>query len=374
MMFLCHTKCLKYLSLAALLCILYSCANSANIPKVCKPSEQVCDGVNLKVCYLDGSGYTPLECPENKPCFEGECTAPSQIPITKRKSCKSGEKVCYEGGVYACVADLSGFALIQACTNNEFCEGGRCQTDSVCRQEQRKCDGQDVMICKDDLSGYRNLLTCGAGEICESGVCRKPPICKVNELKCIEGNVFKCNAAQTQFEAHANCAGNEECKNGKCELRGRDGCRAGQRNCLGNTVGLCDPNSGVFLPLTACPVDLICKEGRCTIKKSSCSPGEIKCLRDTLQACKADGSGFDFVASCTKNEFCIEGRCEKRKVCTSPDDCNLPSEVCADPIKGTAVSSCGGGHCFCAFNTRYPCLDVDKNSCGKFKCIKGVCQ
>ncbi|HAA54166.1 MAG TPA: hypothetical protein DCE42_05390 [Myxococcales bacterium] len=372
-MFLFRAKYLQSLVLVVLFLSLFGCANPADIPNVCNPGEQVCDGVNLKVCYLDGSGSVPLECPKNKPCFEGECTAPSQIPITKRKSCKAGEKVCYEGGVYACVADLSGFALIQACTNNEFCEGGRCQPNPVCSVGQKKCQGRSVMVCSDDRLSYRKLLSCQADERCEAGACKKLPVCKENEVKCLGGNVFKCSADRSQFEWSVNCVKDETCEDGKCVPLEKKGCVAGERNCSGNTVGLCDPNRGVFLPLTTCPSDQLCREGRCVVK-STCLPGKVICLGNTVQVCRADGEGYDFVANCSAGATCSGGSCTQRKSCTAATDCALPSQVCIDPVKRVAVPNCAPGHCYCAPNSLYKCLDGLKYSCGKFKCVGGTCK
>jgi hypothetical protein len=98
-------------------------------------------------------------------------------------------------------------------------------------------------------------------------------------------------------------------------------CKVGERKCLGTTaVVVCDkvgPGCTAWTQTTACPPDVICRDGACGVCGNPCTEGATRCSNHELQTCvKAPSAPCPVWGPgkpCGGGQRCYGGRCVRGK-------------------------------------------------------------
>lgn len=267
---------------------------------LCCPGEKSClDGVTVRACLPDGSGFTNLPCVGEELCTAGVCAVP---PL-----CEAGAKSCYDATtVLTCRQTQDGYTTTP-CPDQTSCSdgmclsgaapGAACTADADCVTGNCHCDAAEG--CPAGLQGYCATRTCTADSCGRDAVCFAASVAPLGNVaadydhcvtKCTPGS---CPTGQeclsvpirtadgvgwdqacyfTGFaDIGAECATDAECIGGKCLLDyfntgyctrecGTDGVCPADAACVQLIPGqyhcslLC--GDGSFTSTSPCPLDI----------------------------------------------------------------------------------------------------------------------
>lgn len=240
----------------------------AAVTAVCMPGTKVCNGMFLRTCTTNGSGYTEETCPNG--CNAGAC-------LTKRglgracgaaTDCESGN--CVEG---VCCNTACADRCHSCLTANTGKADGQCNPVTAGNDPRNHCEPAD-------------RSTCGLDGMCDgAGSCRRYPagtVCRIQS--CVD------NPGGSSHVPEGRCT-----QNGACTMAAQESC-------------------GRYL----------CNNDRCRTSCSSsgsCAAGSY-CEGTSCQAKKVNGT------VCSRTEECASSVCGGRCcaslcACTQPNPGNL---------------------------------------------------
>ncbi len=267
-------------------------------------------------CAAGGCKGTAVTCSDSNPCTTDTCTASS-------------------GCQFAQVADNTACKDGDACSEDQHCQGGKCQGSPVICSDGNPCTADS---CAPDLGCVFTIKTgacndgnaCTSGDTCEGGVCSGNPDVNCDDL----------NACTTDMcLATAGCI-HQVLVNLPCD----DGnlCTVGD---------YCHAETGACASTTA----LSCWDGDvCTF--DSCSP---------LDGCvhKFSSADCDDSNVCTLFDYCSQGKCKGLDPMNCSDDNPCTDDSC-DPI-----TKCQHAENFVSCDDGNPCTSGDQ--CAGSKCQIG---
>jgi len=308
-MFKWHGVVIVVLVMAGLVALASGC-DSASESESCTPGVTrycTCDeGLpGTQVCLYDGSGYSRCVC--------GIIDGDTDDPVDMEGVCQSGQRVCQNNVVYACLAD-SWQQLMDCGLNGQQCVDGSCHSESdgdtetapdgdvvsVCEENALQCNGNWVEICF--MNAWVQQQNCeDTGKECMQGQCVEPGTCSDGQRKCIGNIVYTC--ASGQWQLSQECGADLTCSNGVC------GCQSGETRCDDDRVMYCNGSSWVIQEDCA-DSGSECAEGMCR-----CYENEMRCSDTVIEEC-LDGNWSQWYDCATDDMACMGGQCQ---ACVSGD-------------------------------------------------------
>jgi hypothetical protein len=314
-----------------------------------------CDG--LETCQAGSCVVSaPPDCNDGNPCTADGCSTSTGCTHAAVASC------CFTDG--DCVdAD--------ACTVNERCVGGACQSDTRNCNDGNACtvDGCDPASgCTNtaviDGTGCTDGSACDGSEACTAGTCREgdPLVCD-DANACTQdscSNAIGCQHAPVAAccNTDAECADADQCTVGE-RCTAQHTCTSGPRTCADTnpcTTDACNPATGcTFVPTVgtacndgdACTRDDACSAGTCGGAPVDCSDGN---LCNGAEACVA---GVGSCAAAPGPLTCTPGNLRADRTCGAEWHVENPNN-----LRGTLSTrqSCTEGDPTCDF-------DADSATC-----------
>ena len=281
-----------------------------------------------------------------------------------------------------------------ACTTNDLCSGGSCQSGATadcgdgnictvdscnsasgCQNLPSNAACDDSNDCTDDscaanaCSSTPNSASCDDGDACTTGDTCAVGSCSGSAVDCDDGNLCttdSCNAASGCTHAAnslacddgVNCTSGETCSAGICQggipvvCNDGDACTDDQCNeadgscsSFGNTGPACDDGD-------ACTADDACFGGNCVgVTPVDCGDGNV-CTDDVCDPASGCSNPVNTVAcddgdACTTADTCSAGSCVGGAApdCNDSDLCTADSCDSASGCTNTDVSAdCGDGN------------------------------
>ena len=296
-----------YVCLAAFVC---GCESSSSGSSVPEPEEDLCGG-----------------CPENEWCDEGTCRKDA-IDSACEPAC-TNDQVCNNG---KCESGGSGELNVKCtpeCGVNYVCENGKCVGD----KENHAC-----ATCASDETCYGGACVkletacaqCGKDAVCIGGVCYSENTTQSQCLKCSPNQVCRGNTCYDATDFCATCSMDEKCVDGK------------------NCVKLDDP-------CAACSAEQACVDGVCVACPYAMCNGV--CCED----------GYDCDRYTGKCEFVLYDQpacnglyCNEDEVCSTEGQCEYD---CGDAGTPCDYTCCGDGS-YCNIDHCSPVCDTNASLCG----------
>jgi hypothetical protein len=182
---------------------------------------------------------------------------------------EDGAPTC-EDGVARCagtrdIERCQGDIWVYESTCSTLCTHGAC-SEAVCEAQSVQCsdDGTTVQACLADGSGWVVVQACTYGcvdALCSSGA--EELICNADEAFCADiRTVATCNAAGTHF-SYSACTDGEVCSSGQCIVPDPI-CATGATRCADSaTMGVCNA-TGTGFDYSACTQDEVCRDQACS--------------------------------------------------------------------------------------------------------------
>ncbi len=306
-------------------CVLGDC-------KPCKPGTKRCSDVGPQLCSDAGEWVNQGACTSpNAVCFEGDC-----VP------CTPGEKRCTDSAVEQCLADGSGFEVVQTCSGETPACIESTKSCGKCSEGSRQCLSDQVQTC-DDKGAWVTTETCsGATPQCVDSKCVQCDPA-VNERRCQSSTSAQGCSANGSWGASESCSGALPiCRD---DLNFACGCEEGERRCKNSTVPeVCQ--GGEWVAQASCSGVLnycLPETGRCV----DCVPGTTQCQSGVAHECSIQGSWQSLNSCAGPGINC--GGCDLGEDCGMDADCD--SGVC---VNGTCAV-CKPGARTCQGNTPQLC-------------------
>jgi len=383
------------------------CSKGACVPSTVCASDLDCKPL---VCSPDGGVCVPCvgsaDCPKSNACVQQRCepfqacTSSTQCPLLCDKSsgtcvdclgdldCGANlycdalggcvpkvctANLCKDGVYFGCLADGSGYAPGQDCTQTEPClTAGSC-TDLGCTAELKKCD--DANPCTTDSCATKfgcqhtpNTLTCDDGnpcttqDVCQVKACAgKPMLCDDGDVCTVDacGGMGTCSHQPLTGPVCSDgnsCTAQDTCLAGVCsglavvcddgEVCTQDVCNAKSGCAYVPAPGACDDGNPCTGPDT-------CLIGTCAGKAIGCDDG-LACTED---AC----SGLAGCVHQPSDALCDDANACTEDSCSATTGCAFTPIVatCNDADACTLLDTCVAGVC----TGDFPLVCDDGNPC-----------
>ena len=289
----------------------------------------------------------------------------SSEPETGVQPCVSGKDKCTDTCVDLQVSNLHCGECEAACSADQECISGECESKNPCAEGTSFCDDSCVDTQTDAGHCGQCDAACTVVETCVAGKCTPPEGCPDGEISCggtcIDpltaamycGAKADCEAANAGFA----CAADEVCTAGVCELSCADGmvicggaCTDPKTNpdYCGASADCAGDNAG-----SVCAAPSSCIDGGC-----ACADGQVLCDGGCIDAKTSNawcGAGADCLGEnagtvCGDDQSCTDGACKCAgglekcgEVCVDKQSDPLHCGACDDPC--ASGNACDSGVC-----------------------------
>jgi cysteine-rich repeat protein len=309
-----------------------TCQGGGCVDRICEPESTRCnDGGQVQTCFADGLAWSaPVVCDAGTTCAEGECV---------ETSCEPGATVCSGETLVVCDDDGAPAESRNCAASDLWCD----DSTSPAACEPRTCEpgvvrcGEDGqrLACADNGSTESAVEACDDDERCDGGFC-VPTSCEANDRSCLDSfSVGICNATGTELTVQP-CEAGSYCDVASARCVTQD-CEPDSSRCLnGTTVEVCNSLGSDYGAPLPCPTDTSCVGGTCVDRV--CTPGARFCDDDANAAvCNESGTALASVNECPF--VCADGSCQESR-CGDGILEPITGETCDD----SNTRACDGCH------------------------------
>lgn len=338
------------------------------LPPLCATGERRCKDAELQVCNATRDAWERLDtC-----ATAGRCSAESGSCTDQ--PCQPGELQCNGSELQSCSGDQSSWDLVRdgQCESAALCnkDKGLCEKP-ICQLGDFNCASAELQTCNATLNGWTTVQSCDSDALCdkESGTCGAGQCTIAGEFRCTDtGALESCTDDLTAWALVESCQSAAHCDavNGVCTDAP---CTAGNYQCNGATLDVCNADTGGWDPVATCQTDGLCQATR-SANETACRPplckaGETRCVDGQPQICNAGLTEFRANGpACATVELCVDGACAP-PVC-APNDrrCTSAQPAICNPGRTGFVAD------------GMPCASValcnqSTGTCGDQKCVAG---
>lgn len=326
-------------------------------PPKCAPGEFSCAGRQMQVCNAGRTEFVNHQlCATDGLCQAGVGLGACPVPCTGA--------ACNGSMLRTCNEERTGFVDREDCGTAAQCDSvaGRCS--DPCVPGALRCNGTALERCQDPLQGWQRLQTCVTNGLCQLSVqaqrttCEAPH-CGAGQHECSGRDLRVCNAELTDFELQTTCAPGQICDadNQQCDV-----CPAGSASCNGDAFSLCSAN-GQSVSVVSCGAGLCSATGPNVGCLACAAPGAFRCdNQGSLFQCSADQRSENQLDVCATPQLCRanlgrclecdppgSSRCDGARVLTcSAQNTESVTQVCASAAlceQNGATAACDASPC-----------------------------
>ncbi len=310
---------------------------------VCSAGSVDCEGDTFERCSDNGQQLSTT------PCGSGLCSDAGTNVGCLACGTPGGFRCDNQGSLFQCSADQQRETQQDVCRTPQLCRADRGQCLDCDPPGSSRCEGADVKLCSAQNTESTSQV-CASESLCRpSGpgtvTCEDSP-CTVPFQCTVAGEVLVCNAQRTGYVAQnprVVCA-----SPALCDVTDPDGCRApacdaGERQCDGQSVEICNEARTDFRPAETCASAALCLAPGCPASGSccgapACAAGALGCDGNELNRCNADLTAIDApIAVCQSEGLCQEAVRTGSSVCPA---CLPGATSC---VSGAALGICVEG-------------------------------
>lgn len=365
--------------------------------EICDAPSQQCDRCVADAVACSNNQFS--RCSSNgqtlsvQQCQPGLCSASAPNVGCLECSTPNGFRCDNQGSLFQCSADQRREDQLDVCRTPQLCRAGAGVCLDCDPAGSSRCAGAEVLGCS--AQNTESVLdVCASADLCQatgatSAACRDSA-CEPTSLQCtLQGEVLACNAGQTGYVAQSPPVFCET--PALCDASAPGGCRpaactAGERQCSGNVVQVCNDARTGFRAETTCNTGAgftcLASAGSAAC---ACTVGDYRCVTGQgLSQCNAQGSAYvdlaaDFACegatrlscsgttlvseACASAAHCgasgcaaclADGDCDDGSFCNGQEVCSAPSGTCvagAAPCPSGQACSEASGACAQCFTT-----------------------
>jgi hypothetical protein len=287
-----------------------------------------CDGMTLSKCRDDLTGFDPvMTCPDNTECNPqlGVCA----------DLCTPGQYQCNDKTLRLCDSTRH-WQDQQVCASAPLCQAtndpapaGQCLPPGCPAVGAYQCDGVTLSKCRDDLMGWEMVDTCGSAALCSADDRRcNTPACDTDELRCFGSELRQCNADRTDWTVLQTCTTGQFCSNDPANSGCLMECPDPTTRCNGSELQRCTPNGWVHQ--ATCATNDLCGctlNATCELGLGSDGCGVVVC-GGTLPTYQCEGSELE-KCSDGRNGWVGQTDCGQAALCYSGSAPSYQDGYCA---------------------------------------------
>ncbi len=337
----------------------------------CTLGASSCNVKTLQVCreLADGTfgRVTEAECDTQQLCQDSVSRGPVVPQTCVAPECAAGELRCAGRQMQVCNAGRTDFVNHELCDTDSLCAAGLSEGHCLACSPvgSSRCNGAQVLSCSTQNT-ESVTQTCASADLCQStgptSVACASSGC-TGQFQCTQaGEVLVCNSGLTgyvQQNPRVFCATAQ-----LCNVNDPDGClppacAVAERQCVGQTVQICNSGRTAFEPLETCGAGFTC-QGSGGLAACACTPGSYRCVGEGLQKCNGAGTTFVDVATDLECNAATRVSCSGTTVvqnaCATADHCAASNgAVCAQCV---APAECNDGNACNGVETCNPSTDT----------------